>query len=180
MTGQRCGPRCNDWKLRATEVQAHIEKLEKALKALGAVRPVNAKAEKVGEIANALGLNGKRASALVLLLEPLLIPFLLEWTAIIAVGYGLGHSRSGKLVPVAVNSGQALVEPRPAPPTGPGRRKPVRELSGNRGRKPDPRVIDFSDKFRERHGRSPGGAELMRAFPGMPKSTAYDYAQRVA
>ena len=173
MTGQRCGHRCNDWKLRAREVQAHIEKLETGLARLGAVRPVNAKAEKVGEIASALGLDGKRAAALVLLLEPLLIPFLLEWTAIVALGYGLGH---GPQLPPAANEaapaapGPAPKRPSPVPPKGTGRR----------GRKADPKVVDFATRFREKHGKSPGGADLMAAFPGMPKSTAYDYAKRVA
>lgn len=88
MTGSRCAQRCNDWKLRATEVAARVKELETEIARLGAPRPVNAKAEKVGEIATAIGLDGKRAASLVLLLEPLLVPFLLEWTAIIAMGYG--------------------------------------------------------------------------------------------
>ena len=118
MTGSRCGPRCNDWKLRAAEVASHVRALEADLRRLGAARQVNPKAEKVGEIAAALGLDGKRAAALVQLLEPLLIPFLLEWTAIAALGYGFhGRRRSGALATVS------------DPPGGPGnrRRRPATE-----------------------------------------------------
>lgn len=76
--------------------------------------------------------------------------------------------------------GLAPVEPDPVPPNRRGRRSSGRKLTGRRGRKSDPGVIDFPDRFRETHGRSPGGSDLMVAFPGMPKSTAYDYARGVA
>lgn len=61
-----------------------------------------------------------------------------------------------------------------APPT----KTPPR--GGKRGRKVDPNVISFARHFRMRTGRAPGGSDIQAAFPGMPKSTAYDYAQRVA
>lgn len=50
--------------------------------------------------------------------------------------------------------------------------------TGRRGRKPDPRIVNFSEKFRERHGRSPSGSEIKSYFPDLPTSTAYDYAKR--
>lgn len=53
------------------------------------------------------------------------------------------------------------------PPTG-----------GRRGRKPDPRIVNFSEAFREKHGRPPSGSEIKSYFPGIPTSTAYDYAKR--
>ena len=53
------------------------------------------------------------------------------------------------------------------PPTG-----------GRRGRKPDPRIVNFSEAFREKHGRPPSGSEIKSCFPGIPTSTAYDYAKR--
>src|SRR5574343_302278 len=53
------------------------------------------------------------------------------------------------------------------PPTG-----------GRRGRKPDPRIVNFSEAFREKHGRPPSGSEIKSYFPGIPTSTAKDYTKR--
>lgn len=52
--------------------------------------------------------------------------------------------------------------------------------NGRRGRKSDPRIIDFSERFREKNGRPPSGSEIKMSFPEMPTSTAYDYAKRTA
>ena len=75
---------------------------------------------------------------------------------------------AGKPATGAQRAPRKPVPPKPAGPKGPAKR----------GRKSDPKVIDFAARFRERHGRAPGGSEIMGAFPGMPKSTAYDYAKR--
>jgi hypothetical protein len=56
----------------------------------------------------------------------------------------------------------------------------VPPTSGRRGRKADPTVVDFASRFEARNGRRPTGGDLMAAFPALPKSTAYDYAKRVA
>jgi len=72
--------------------------------------------------------------------------------------------------PAPVAAPAAPRRPRGTPPGGGGRR----------GRQADPNVIVFAEQFRKRHGRQPGGSEIQAAFPGMPKSTAYAYAQRVA
>ena len=57
---------------------------------------------------------------------------------------------------------------KPTPPNKPRKR----------GRKADQNVIDFTQKFREKNGRTPSGSELRRQFPALPVSTAYDYANR--
>lgn len=57
---------------------------------------------------------------------------------------------------------------KPTPPNKPRKR----------GRKADSRIVDFSEKFRERHGRAPSGGEIKSEFPELPVSTAYDYSQR--
>jgi len=57
---------------------------------------------------------------------------------------------------------------KPTPPNKPRKR----------GRKADQNVIDFTQKFREKNGRTPSGSELRRQFPALPISTAYDYANR--
>lgn len=48
----------------------------------------------------------------------------------------------------------------------------------DRGRKPNPKIIDFLTVFRTEHGRPPSGSEIKSYFPGIPTSTAYDYAKR--
>jgi len=57
---------------------------------------------------------------------------------------------------------------KPTPPNKPRKR----------GRKADSRIVDFSEKFRERHGRAPSGGEIKSEFPELPVSTAYDYSNR--
>jgi hypothetical protein len=50
--------------------------------------------------------------------------------------------------------------------------------TGRRGRKANPVVIDFAEKFNAKHGRAPTAGELKSAFPGVSKSTSYEYAAR--
>jgi hypothetical protein len=40
MKGEKCGPRCQDWRLRAKEVKAHIDQLTAQIAAIGASKPV--------------------------------------------------------------------------------------------------------------------------------------------
>ena len=64
-------------------------------------------------------------------------------------------------------------------PAFPGNGFPgIEPPTGRRGRKSDPRIINFSEKFRERNGRNPSGSEIKMVFPELPTSTAYDYAKR--
>lgn len=128
MTGQRCGVRCSDWKQRAAEVGSHIKTLEADLAKLGTVKPVNPKAAKVGEIAAVFGANPAKAQATVALVEPLLVPFLLEWLAIVALGYGFGHSNLATVATVAavaeIADEHGATDGNPQPPK-PGCRRPV-------------------------------------------------------
>lgn len=87
MKGERCGPRCRDWRLRATEVQAHIRQLETEIAALGPQRPVNPKAEKLAEMAAVFGLSRAKAMAAVTLFEPFLLCLLFEIGSIVSLGF---------------------------------------------------------------------------------------------
>lgn len=153
MTGQRCLKRCEDWKLRAKEVAAHVTALETDLASLGAVKPVNAKAAKVGEIATAFGFEGKRAAALVLLIEPTLLPFLLEWTAIFAFGYGFSGIRRDPPTPTFKDEDLA---PLPVPADN---------------------VVSFAKAFRAANGRPATIAEMQSKFPHLARTTAWRKAQ---
>lgn len=109
-TGQRCGERCKRWEKTASDRRIVVKALETELAALGPAKPVNAKAEKVAAIAEVLGGNHDRVKAGVTLIEPVMVPFLLEWVAIFALGYGLAHS--GKRQPSQPH--QRATEPAPA------------------------------------------------------------------
>ena len=171
--GTTCKRRCQDWQQRAKEVAALVGQLEKELVNLGPAKPVNAKAERVAEIAALLGADHDRVKSLITLLDPVAVPFLLEWSAIVAFGFGFAHRRrpanTSPAIPVPAIPGIAKPIPGndPSPSNG-----------GKRGRKSDPQIIEFSDKFREKHGRAPSAFDLKSAFPGIPKSTLYDYAAR--
>lgn len=152
MTGERCGPRCNDWKLRAKEVAAHLKALDDDLAKLGAPKPVNVKAAKVAAIASAFGYDGKQSAALVILIEPVLLPFLLEWTAIFSFGFGIGHARKPR--PRVVEIPSVDVEPDP-----PGTRETA---------------IDWIKAYEQKHGHKPKLREIQATF-GLPKTTAHRY-----
>lgn len=62
-------------------------------------------------------------------------------------------------------------------PTNPGKPTPPRG-GGRRGRRVSAEIVDFTDRFRERHGRAPSGLEIRAEFPDLARSTAYDYADR--
>lgn len=64
----------------------------------------------------------------------------------------------------------------PTTKANPGNTKPPK--GGRRGRKPDSRIVEFSDAYSRKHGRPPSGAEIQKQFPDCPRSTAYDYASR--
>jgi hypothetical protein len=64
----------------------------------------------------------------------------------------------------------------PPKPAIPGKTKPPK--GGRRGRKPDTRIVEFSDAYSRKHGQPPSGSEIKAAFPDCPRSTAYDYASR--
>ena len=71
--------------------------------------------------------------------------------------------------PAHVSAPAAVVTPKtpaPVPPKGKGRR----------GRKADPKVLDFMTEYRKRNGRAATAIELRAQFPEMPKTTAYRYA----
>jgi hypothetical protein len=92
MNGERCLSRCKDWKTRATEVRAHIQVLEGEIAALGPRKPVNAKAEKMAEVAALFGWDRGRAQAALTLLEPFLWTLFFEIGSIVSLGYAF---RSG-------------------------------------------------------------------------------------
>ena len=182
--GTTCKKRCANWEQRAKEVQALINQLEHDLAALGPARPTNVKAERAAQIAALLGGDHDRIKSLIVLLDPVAVPFLLEWSAIVAFGFGFGHRRTiqGPALIPNLATRPAIVGskmPAKAVPAGNPGYAPIQPAAGRRGRKSNVRIIDFSDQFRTKHGRSPSPSELKLQFPDIPRSTIYEYAARI-
>ena len=96
------------------------------------------------------------------LIWPFALALIMELGTIVFLGFGLGHGR-----PAAAGYVDAASDPNS--PT-----------KGRRGRKSDPAVLEFVDRFRKLHGRTPTGAQIRTEFPDLPKSTAYDVASRAS
>ena len=139
-----CGRSCKDWKTNASDVAIVIGQLERDIAALGPKKPVNAKAERMAEMAALFGVSKAKAQAMFVLLEPLLNCLFFELGSIVSLGFAF---RQGKRpVLVAANDCPSLADNRqtsfpvefqlPEPPEPP---------KGKR-RKPFPKeVIDFSN-----------------------------------
>jgi hypothetical protein len=89
MTGEQCGRRCKDWKLRATEVQANIGRLEADIKALGPQKPIATKADKMAKVLALFGWPEGSAKAALMLIEPFAYSLFFELGIILSFGYGL-------------------------------------------------------------------------------------------
>lgn len=161
MTGERCGQRCKDWRLRATEVGAHIKALEAGIAALGPQKVANAKSERVGEIAALFGYDKAKAKVGFELLEPLLWSAFFELGAIVSFWFAFRPVRK-----VAANDQTAFqaFEFEPLPPA----RAYEPEVKGTN-------VIAWAAEFEKRHNRRPRLDEAELAFKGQPisRSTIY-------
>jgi hypothetical protein len=161
--GSTCGRKCQDWELRAREVEAHISKLETELKKMEPPKPsVTAGEDRIAQITALLsGYEQERAKATLMLTKPFLFSLLFEWSSIWAFGYAFGHGRRLKVPSETV----------PAPSKKP------RGTSRNRRNL----MIDaWVAEFRKRHGRAPTIREVQEWFPGTPKTTAWRYAGEAA
>lgn len=159
MTGERCGPRCKDWRLRATEVGAHIKALEAEIAALGPQKVANAKSERVGEIAALFGYDKTKAKVGFELLEPLLWSAFFELGAIVSFWFAF---RPVRRVTANDNAQTSYVIPEPLPPA----RMIEPDLKGSN-------IVDWSKSFERVHGRKPRLDETTAAFPDVSRSTCY-------
>jgi len=95
-----CGRSCKDWKTNASDVAIVIGQLERDIAALGPKKPVNAKAERMAEMAALFGVSKAKAQAMFVLLEPLLNCLFFELGSIVSLGFAF---RQGKRPLVAAN-----------------------------------------------------------------------------
>lgn len=139
-----CGRSCKDWKTNASDVAIVIGQLERDIAALGPKKPVNAKAERMAEMAALFGVSKAKAQAMFVLLEPLLNCLFFELGSIVSLGFAFRQGKRQVLTiandcPSVADNRQTsfpvefqLPEP-PEPPKG-------------KRRKPFPKeVIDFSN-----------------------------------
>lgn len=157
MSGERCGPRCKDWRLRAKEVQAHIGQLEGELQSLGAPQIAPSKARPFAEAMGVLGFDRAQIEKVAAVFEPFAYSLLFELTAIIAFGYGFAGKKR-----------------RPAPEPDPVKWEPD-DLTPMQ--EEDDKVISFCRAFKKANGRAPTIPEVQSKFPEVPKTTAWRKAK---
>jgi hypothetical protein len=93
MTGQRCGPRCREWRQNSKDISVVITQLEGEIAALGPQKPINAKAERLADMAALFGIDKLKTRAMFTLLEPLLWTLFFEIGSIVSLGFAF---RQGK------------------------------------------------------------------------------------
>ena len=160
--GKKGKGHCDGLRTSHAVYEAAVKGHQADLDKLGPPKPVNAKATQGAKIAALFGVDEGKAKAALMLIEPFLWTLFFELGSVISLGFAFRH-RPGNRVAQSEKS-------RPAT------RKPPK--GGSRGRKPDNRIVEFSDAYSRKHGRPPSGSEIKAAFPECPKSTAYDYAAR--
>lgn len=107
MTGQRCGPRCREWKQNSKDISVVIAQLEREIAQLGPQKPINAQATAMAEIAllfHAPGSKDQMIAALVLLI-PFAKTLFFEIGSIVAFGFAF---RQSKRMLVAANDSVAV------------------------------------------------------------------------
>lgn len=112
-TRQRCGERCERWKLTAKDRLTVVSSIEREIAALGPPKPVNAGREHFGETAAAMGFSKTAAMGFDALLLPFLKFFVFEIGSIVSLGFAL-RSRVSVSVP-ANDVGPPPVTRKPLP-----------------------------------------------------------------
>lgn len=85
--GSKCGQKCKGWEAAAADARNVIRVLESEVRTLGAPKPVDAKADKAGELAAVFGFNRQKATALAALIEPFLWTIFFEIGSIVSLGF---------------------------------------------------------------------------------------------
>lgn len=121
-TGQGgCKRVCEDWKLRAREVEAHIRKLEAEIRVDGPRKPVAGKAERAAQVLSLFGWDERHTAAVIAKVEPITFALFFELAAIVAFGYGFAPARPASVAndnrPSARDTAQSSF-PVPPPSNG--------------------------------------------------------------
>lgn len=110
------GKLCDGKSYTVSTWEAAVAGYEAQMLKLPAPRPVDAKGQRVGAIAGMIGLDGRTAQARFALLEPFMLPALLELASIVLFGFGVGHARvAGNADVSAISTPENTVKPAPKP-----------------------------------------------------------------
>lgn len=165
------GNRCDGKSYSVSTYESAIKGYEQTLKELGPEKPASGYGHAAKVLSAIPGVTAEPSviEAKLELLIPFLTVLISELGTITFLHIGLGHR-----APAHIPANDAL----PGIPKKRFAGKPTPPKGGRRGRKADPRVIDFTERFSRKHSRAPTGGEIRAAFPGMPLSTCYDYSAR--
>ena len=111
--GSKCKQRCKDWENAAADARNVIRVLESEIKALGAPKPLDAKADNAGKIASIFGFNHDTVAALASLVVPFFKTLFFEFGAIVSWGFACRHrpvSTVSKPIADSGNSGGGKAE----------------------------------------------------------------------
>ncbi len=180
MTGQSCKQRCQDWKLRASEVSDSILILEAQLARLGGEKPVDAKIAGTAALVAALtGLDETAIARTLSIAWPYVLPLLLELGSI--VFWSIGLPRGRRLT--AANDADSGQTSFPWPPKGPLPSfdpPPTKPMPPRRdGRDRGEVVRGFIAAYRGKYGHDPRTCEIVRGL-GIPKAAASRWKRRAA
>lgn len=159
------GPKCEGTTFILKQRKASQIALQGQLKEVGPVATPEPKAAQVALLAGLAGYDAAKAKKMVSAVEPLAFPLFLELLAIVLFGFGLGHRRAPAPVPAKIEAAND-VEPLP----------PKQEPIPLRVVPTESEVIKWRADFVEANGRLPRGKELQAAFDGIPKTSAWRYA----
>jgi hypothetical protein len=156
------GPKCRGSRASVEYADSHIAILEVRRDDMAPEQEANVRLKHAARVFAFFnpGTDVRRIEQGLELIWPFALALIMELGTIVFLGFGLGH---GRLAP----PGYIDAASDPNSPT-----------KGRRGRKSDPTILDFIERFRKLHGRTPTGAQIRTEFPDLPKSTAYDVAAR--
>jgi hypothetical protein len=159
------GPKCKGSRASVEYADSHIAILEVRRNDMAPEQEANVRLKHAARVFAFFnpGTDVHRIEQGLELIWPFALALIMELGTIVFLGFGLGHGQGGHYV-----SGTNA----PFDPSAP--------IKSRRGRKSDPAVLDFIDRFRKSQGRTPTGAQIRAEFPDLPKSTAYDAAARAS
>lgn len=160
------GPKCEGTTFILNQRKASQGALQGQLKQVGPVATPEPKAAQVALLAGLAGYDSGKAKQFVSAVEPLAFPLFLELLAILLFNFGLGH-RATPVVAVTP-AVEVANDVEPLPP----RQEPIPLAAIPT----ESEVIRWRTAFVQAHGRLPRGKELQAAFAGIPKTSAWRYA----
>src|SRR5262245_39525374 len=162
------GPKCRGSRASIEYADSHIAILEVRRNDMAPEQEANVRLKHAARVFAFFnpGADVRRIEQGLELIWPFALALIMELGKIVFLGFGLGHGQGGNHV-----TGSAETN-TPSDPS--------ECIKSRRGRKSDPAVREFVERFRKLHGRTPSGAQIRTEFPDMPKSTAYDVAARAS